>query len=122
MEHTKDDWYAKQFKKGCGGVYDGKWMVRFDDGKLIATINRQKNAKANALLIAACPDLLKACKATKAYLELLQKHWLEGDKDALDMGIGVVSGEDLDVAGEKAFRLSEHAIAKAEKGGDSEEH
>ena len=38
-----------------------------------------KNARANARLIAAAPDLLAACKEAREALHNLRHYWLEND-------------------------------------------
>lgn len=67
MKHTKEKWVID-------GQIDGNMVVYLKAGKkILATIAtledgvnnaaRNKEAKANAQLIAAAPDLLEACKA-----------------------------------------------------------
>lgn len=57
--HTKGPWSA------------GNRQVEADDGTLICSLSGWKNegvSKANARLIAAAPDLLKACEAAEEWL------------------------------------------------------
>lgn len=68
MEHTKGPWRVADEGWGPGHIFG-----QYPASSLIATIENLhiEEAEANARLIAACPELLEACKLVLANLEPL---------------------------------------------------
>lgn len=56
---------------------NGSWVIRDKDGHKIAVVEKGKNAKANARLIAMCPYTYEALKGVVALI---------GDEDLEDNG------------------------------------
>lgn len=68
--------------KGIPGAWNailenGSWVIRDNDGRKIAVLEKGKDAKANAQLIAMSPYVLEALKGVVA---------LVGDEDLEDNG------------------------------------
>jgi len=75
-------------------------------------------ALASQDLVAAAPDLLAACEAGRAYVDVLHDAWRAGGGAKLprERGGGAIvqsTKEDLDVAMNRWFELNEAALAKA---------
>lgn len=85
MKHTKGPW---DFFSGMGG-----WYINSKEGKTVADAygENKEEAKANAKLIAAAPDLLEALQDIVAYENrcrakgdpAISDHWLDKCTDAI---------------------------------------
>lgn len=70
MKHTPGPWY-------CGHPEEPQPQIREEaTGKTICLV--YENGKANAALITAAPDLLKALKDLFEHCVMIHKHWGEG--------------------------------------------
>ena len=63
MKHTKGEWVA-EFES----AYSGGSIFAIDDNKREYICTTSGNAKANAQLISAAPDLLEACELAEDML------------------------------------------------------
>lgn len=70
-------------------------------------------ARANARLIAAAPELLGACDAALRYDEALQKRAVDGEVEIMATGGAVAMGDDLDALYSDWITKVSAAIAKA---------
>lgn len=75
QQHTPGPWIVRQFPSGSYGRRQ-LWVtdsIPDQNGKVIANAiclvsSSNPNEEANAILLAAAPDLLEACKAANKYL------------------------------------------------------
>lgn len=113
MKHTPGPWkvkieineYNDKEEPYVDGIYAGQHkIVETDSGYYPPEM-------ADALLIAAAPEMYAACKAAIAYNEALKSCANDPDKMS---SFCTAEGDDLDLLYESWIRLSAAAIVKAE--------
>ena len=83
-KHTKGPWEVR-----------ADWIVGFNGALHVATIPRAFDgdySEANALLIAAAPDLLAACKEALRMVRNCTGNWTLGVEDMLERAIAKAEG------------------------------
>ena len=109
-KHTPGPWEIGKNTNEKGDLYIWKAGNYFGD-HAIATVHGeiQESGKANARLIASCPELLEACKEALLVLQSLP------DWEEIEDVVGYTdNGEDSEPFTLHASNLLQQAIAKAE--------
>lgn len=109
-KHTPGPWAVKPYSSDTGDFTVTSPSLPF----IANTIGGTDQEHGNALLIAAAPDLLAACKAAELYDAAINRRAKTDDVKRLDAGGAIAEGIDLDTLYHDWCDKAMSAIAKAE--------